>query len=576
MGRTFASLRRLRQITAVLARHGLDHYLEERRQPKELKSAEGVGSPALPDPRTLASAQRFRNVLEELGPTFIKFGQVLSTRGDLLPPGFAEALTGLQDHVAPLPAEALQAALKTGLRQPLDSLCAEFDLTPMASASIAQVHRAKLHSGQEVAVKVQRPHIRQKILEDLDLLRVLAQLAEAIIDESGVVTPRGVVDEFESALLSELNFAHEAQMIERFAANIAANAAAHPRSYAVPQVFLAASSDTVLTMELIRGARLSALPKDANRKRIACNVVSAAFEQLLIDGLFHADPHPGNCFILEDNRLALIDFGSVGELSYATRETLVVLVVSIGLRDASSVARLLYRVAAPDSRVSLHRLRDAIASLFDQYLGPRVDISQIEAAALLRALFDLAARFRLRIPSEYALVARASMTVEGIIRQLDPRLEVLEMTRPLIKRLLEEQFALPEIGDSTVKNLLRARDVTRELPLTASQILMDLQNGKLQIQVAGESLESLARNIDALGVIIFMGLVAGGAVCGSLFILARYNWLLWGLPVIPMVALYIASTFFGATVGRFFLSSRVRKISVSRWLSRRRRSSSQT
>lgn len=564
---TFANLGRLREITAVVARHGLGHYLDRRRG----RVAEGESPPTEPaDGSSIpASARRFRETLEELGPTFIKFGQVLSTRADLLPPGFAEALTGLQDHCAPMPTESVRQAMESGLGQPIESLYKEFDLAPLASASIAQVHRAVTLEGDEVVVKVQRPGIRESILRDLDLLALLAQLAESIIEESGMVTPRKVVGEFENAILGELSFETEARMIQRFRLN----AAGKNRKYVVPRVYLELSSETVLTMEYMRGARLSELGPEHDKKQIAQNVVSAAFEQLFVDGLFHADPHPGNCFILPDNRLALIDFGSVGQISYAMRETLVVLVLSVGMRDADAVARLLYRVGIPDDHVSLHRLRDACASLFDEYLRDQDTIAHVEAAQLLKELFELAARFRVRIPSEYALVGRAAMTVEGVIRHLDPALEVLTMAKPIVRRLVEEQFTLPELGDSTVKNLLRARDVVRELPITLSQILMDLENGKLRIQVENAKLDTIARNIDALGVIIFMGLVAGGLVTGSLFILARYDFVLWGLPVVPTVALYVASIMFGAALGRAFLSPRLRKISVSRWLSRRRRRS---
>ncbi|HET6345700.1 MAG TPA: hypothetical protein VFH51_12260, partial [Myxococcota bacterium] len=170
-----------------------------------------------------------------------------------------------------------------------------------------------------------------------------------------------------------------------------------------------------------------------------------------------------------------------------------------------------------------------------------------------------------------ALVGRASVTVEGVIRQLDPELEVLDQAKPIIRKLIEEQFTLPDFGDSTVKNLLRARDVVRELPITLSQILMDLENGKLQVQVENPQLAAIARNIDALGLVIFMGLVAGGLVTGSLFILARYDFELWGLPIVPTFALYAASVLFGTALGRYFLSPWLRKISLSRWLARRRR-----
>jgi ubiquinone biosynthesis protein len=554
---TIASLGRLQQISTVVARHGLGHYLEQRKRKGGRHEPEGDGS-TIP-----ASARRFRAILEDLGPTFIKFGQVLSTRADILPVGFAEALRGLQDDCPPMPAGEAHAAIEQALGKPLSQLFREIDDDPVASASIAQVHRAVTLEGDEVAVKVQRPRVREQIMRDLDLLAFLAELAESIVLEAGMVTPRDIIEEFEDAFLGELDFLREARNMKRFEKNLEGEA----RPYIVPKVYSALSSRTVLTMQYIRGTRLADIGPAHDKKKIAANIVSSAFEQVFVDGLFHADPHPGNSFILSDNRLALLDFGSVGEVSYAMRQTLLVLVVSIGLRDAETVARLLYRVGIPDERVSLHRLRDAAASLFDQYLRDRSTLANIEATKLLEELFDLAARFRVRIPSEYALIARAGMTVEGIIRELDPELEVLEVAQPYIRRLLNEQLALPELGDETMRNLLRARSVMSELPLMASQILMDLELGKLQIQVSSRALDAVARNIDALGITVLMGMVAAGLILGSAFLLARYEVQFW----MPLAGFLLASSLLGAAFGRWLLAPRLRKLSLGRLLLGRRR-----
>ena len=565
-GPSLHNLGRLRQITAVVARHGLSHFVEERRERKRRRAA-GEEEQQL-DPAAIPSAaRRFRAILEELGPTFIKFGQVLSTRADLLPPGFAEALRGLQDDCPAMPFADVRRAVQEGLGKPLEELYAELDETPIASASIAQVHRARLESGEEVAVKVQRPGIRAQIERDLDLLAYLARLAEAIIEESGLVTPRGIVEELETAFLGELDFTLEARNMRRFAQNLAGSV----RPYIVPKVYEELSSRSVLTMEFIRGERLADLGPSHDKKKIAANIVAGAFDQLFGDGLFHADPHPGNLFVLPDDRIALLDFGSVGQISYAMREILVVLVVAVGTRDADTVARLLYRAGIPDERVSLHKLRDACASLFDSYMRDRSSLANIEAAQLLAELFQLAARFRVRIPSEYALIGRAAATVEGIIRQLDPELEVLETARPYIKRLIEEQFTVPNIGEGALKNLLRARSFMQELPLMASQILMDLENGKLELRVQARELETVSRNIKAAGLATFLGLIAASLVIGSFFMLARYDIQLWGWPIIPIVGLYLASVVFGAALGWYVLSPRVRKVSLGRLLGRRRR-----
>lgn len=558
--RTFASLGRLRQISAVIARHGLDHYLEKRRSRVDVASEDSrVDLPS--------SARRFRAILEELGPTFIKFGQILSTRADLLPAGFAETLSQLQDQCPSMPKEITRQTIEKGLGKNIAELFLEFDDTPIASASIAQVHRAKTLDGHEVAVKVQRPDIQQQIMRDLDLLAFLAQLVEAIVEESGLIMPGGIVDEFEEALLDELDFTKEAHRMQRFFNNLDNS----PRPYIVPKIYDSLTCRTVLTMEFIRGSRLLNLTNTHDPKKIAANIITGAFEQLFTDGLFHADPHPGNIFVLEDNRLALLDYGSTGQISHAMRETLVVLVVSIGMRDADTVARLLYRVGIPDGRVSLHRLRDACASLFERYMHDRTTFASVDAAVLLRELFQLAARFRIRIPAEYALIGRAAVTLEGIIRKLDPNLEVINHARPFINRLLQEQISLPEFGDSAMRGILRARSFARELPLTASQILMDLEAGKLRLQIDNPKFENIARNIDALGVTIFMGLVASGLISGSLFLLARYDFEWHGMPVVPTVGLYLASILFGGALGRYLLSPRLKKVSLARLFARRRR-----
>jgi ubiquinone biosynthesis protein len=247
----------------------------------------------------------------------------------------------------------------------------------------------------------------------------------------------------------------------------------------------------------------------------------------------------------------------------------VVLVLSIGTRDADAIARLLYRVGIPKKRVNLHRLRDACASLLNERLRDRQTFIQSDAAGILQALFELAARFGVRIPSEYALIGRAAMTVEGILRQIDPTFTVIDEARPMLRQLVEAQFSLEDLGQGALRNLMRARDVARELPMSVSQIVMDLETGKLRLQVDNDHLQAIARNIDTLGVVIFMGLVAGALVAGALVMLASSPKTSQG-PFVPILALYLASVLFGAALGRHLLAPRLRKFSISRFVGKRR------
>ncbi len=550
---TASRLSRIKQITAVLVRHRLNHFTEKR-------EAKASGA-AKPDMSRVG--RRFRAALEELGPTFVKFGQIMSTRPDLLPPKFTAELVGLQDDVAPMPEKMAISVIEKSLGRSIDDVFSEFDRKPIASASIAQVHRARTRDGREVAVKVQRPNARAAIIQDLDLLGILARLLDRVVEASGIITTKAIVGEFEIALLRELDFHREAQMIARFRKQ-----AEGQNYYVVPDVYLELCSSDVIVMEFMRGSRIDALKPHHNRRKIAQNIISGAFHQIFIHGLFHADPHPGNSFILDDNRLVLIDFGSVGEISYAMRETLAVLVLAIGTRDADAAARLLYRIGTTDARVSLHHLRDACAGLFDQFFRDTSKISEINATDLLAELLDLAARFKIRIASEYMLVSRAGATLEGVIRQLDPEIPILELAKPLVHGLLEERFALGEFGDTALRNMLRARDLLKEMPTALSQVMMDLESGRLQIRAEIPHIEKLRRSIDAMGLTVFAGLVACGLITGSLFLLSNVKAEVWGIPVVPIVCLWLASLIFGVVLGRQVLAPRLPRISMAKILDR--------
>src|SRR5206468_189360 len=305
------------------------------------------------------------------------------------------------------------------------------DPEPMASASIAQVHRARLPSGEEVVVKVQRPGIEEQIRSDTDLLFYLARFLEGVIEETGIYTPTGIVTEFRSAMLLELDFENEARNIEDFTRNHA------DRSYVtIPKLYRDLSSRTVITLEELKGVKLKTVLESAespgvDRKQLARNVLEASFRQLFVDGLFHGDPHPGNVIVLEGNRIGLLDFGLVGRMTRQMQESIIVLVLATSLRDPDTVPRLLYKVGVPDQRINLHQFRHEIHDILDRYMG--LKLAEVDSGVLMSELVDLAMKYRIKIPKEYAVLSKASATTEGIVRQLDPELDVTQVALPYAK-----------------------------------------------------------------------------------------------------------------------------------------------
>lgn len=556
-GRAFQDLNRLRQIAAAMGRHGFGAYLERMRLRDVLgRDAPPPGEPLPPPDRSTAA--RFRMMLGELGPTFIKLGQILSSRPDLLPSHWVEELEALQDAAPPVAVGEIRREIERGLGRPVEELFAHLDELPLASASIAQVHRATTHEGEQVVVKVQRPRIRDQVESDLALLHDLARLLEAVVEETGVTTPTGVIEEFDRTIHEELDFGNEARNVKAMA-----EASAGRSFLVIPRVHEALSSETVLTLDYVEGVKVSDVTAEAgfDLEQVARNIIEAAFRQLFEDGLFHGDPHPGNILVLPGNRIALLDFGLVGRLSRQQQEALVTLIMAVTLRDPETVARILNRIGVPDARTPITEFREDIRKILDRYLGLRLD--EIRTATLLRDLLDLAVRHRIRIPKEYAVLAKASVAVEGIVRRLYPRLDVLQVGLPYAKELLISRFNPSDASGVLMRSLLKLQGLAEDVPAQLTQILLDLEGGKFRVNVSSQAIDRLGGNVRALGVLIFIGLLAGAFTLGGLVILAagRSTGLALGSLGVAALLSAWAAVYHLATL-------RMRKISVRRWFAR--------
>jgi len=418
-------------------------------------------------------------------------------------------------------------------------------------------------------VKVQRPGIEQQIRSDTDLLFYLARFLEGVIEETGIYTPTGIVTEFRQAMLVELDFESEARNIEEFAARNAER-----EFIAVPKVLRAHSSHTVLTLEELVGVKLNEVLDGRNvtgidRKLLARRILDAAFQQLFVDGVFHGDPHPGNVIVLEGNRLGLIDFGLVGRLSKAMQESIILLVLAISLRDPDTVSRLIYKVGIPDERINLHQFRADIHDILDRYLG--LKLSEVSSTTLLNELTDLALKYRIKIPKEYAVLSKASATTEGILRQLDPDLDVITVALPYAKQLLLERYNPTSMSGGALRLLLQLQGFLQDTPQQLSQILMDLEGGKFHVTVRNEDMARLNLNVKALGILVFMGSIASGLIAGAFSLVGRASDPSSGTTHWPLPALFglaLAAMLFGAAVTWTLLSGRLRKLSVRRFLNK--------
>jgi ubiquinone biosynthesis protein len=538
LGNAIGDIRRLTEIIQTAVKHGFGPALSRAR----LLEKFGVGVPPEGDATGTPAPVRFREMMEELGPAFVKFGQILSSRPDVMPLAWMDELSKLQDNVSPMPFASVATELTAGLGKNYTELFSSVTETPLASASIAQVHRAVLRDGRQVVLKVRRPGIHDNLRADMDILRYLAIALQATVEEAGVYDPQGVVSEFEKTLNAEMDFRIESRNIQRFASNFSES-----RSLAVPALVPELCAENVLCIEFIEGVKITEAGAGFDRDALSKNLLEAAFKQVYEDGFFHADPHPGNILALPDNRIALLDFGQVGELTKMQKELLVSLSLAIALRDSESIARLLYRAAKSEKKVRLARLRMDVENLLDKYIDQ--ELSSVKSGTFLRELVEIASREGLRLPSEYTMLAKGSVTIEGIVRNLAPSLNIGATIKPYAQKLLTDRYSADTLPEAIVKLGMRMYAVMQDIPMQLDQIVSDIEEGSLNIQVSGDSLEQSARNIRRASFVVGGAIIASAFIAGGFMCLAmgRDTPGIWGLGI--GCALAVSTAIYHVVVG---------------------------
>ncbi len=471
---------RLREIAAILAKHGFGEVVTR------LELTEAVGIRRLmayrdEADRPFSTAQRVRMTLEELGPTFIKLGQILSTRADLLGDELTAELARLQDDAPPLPWEEVRAEVERELGAPIFELFAEFDQRPLACASIAHVHAARLPDGTPVVVKVQRPAIARTIESDLSILHFLARRAADAIPELRSMNPVGVVEEFDKAIRREIDFSFERHHTARFRASFEDFEGVH-----VPAVFPRLSTAKVLTMERIEGVKITEAPETLaiDPYLLAPRLLRMLFQMVLRHGFFHGDLHPGNILVAADGTIGLIDFGLVGRLAPEQSDAILDILAGIARPDYRLVARTFFGIGlkAPGVRYDYASFEADVVEIMERHVAGRT-LGEIDVCAFLADLIRGAVRHRIAIPQTYTMVFKALMTVEGIGKTLAPEVSLIDEARPFVREMLLERYSPQRLLREAGEAVAEASRFLRQLPQTANRVLQEAEEGRLTLRV---------------------------------------------------------------------------------------------
>jgi len=540
IGRAYRHLNRYRHILTVLFKYGfgdlvdilkIEQYLEIGLQMISRKRREQV--------EKLSRAERVRMVMEELGPTFIKLGQILSTRPDLIPVEFIQELSKLQDNVPSFPYPEARQIIESEIGRPLEDIFQHFENTPLAAASIGQVHRAQLKDGEEAVVKVQRPGIRKIIEVDLEIMLHLASLMERHLEELQVHRPVRIVQEFARTLEKEIDYTIETSHIERFARQSMDD----PTVY-VPKVFRDTTTERILTMEYIDGIKASEIDRiereGLDRKIITARGADLILRQIFDYGFFHADPHPGNIFVLPDNVICYIDFGMMGSIDRQTRESFADLIYTVIHHDESRATQILLKLTEYDEKPDVRVLERDLTEFIGQHLY--VPLKDLQMEKLLQQILKMISRHRLQIPQNLFLMMKALATVEGIGLLLDPDFEMIKQTIPFIQRVKMARYHPKRMANDIIRSGVEFVQLMQEIPGETREILEQMKQGKIKMEFEHKGLEPMLSTYDQISNRIAFAIVIAALIIGSaLIVLSKTPPFLFGISFIGIIGFLAAA-----------------------------------
>jgi ubiquinone biosynthesis protein len=532
--RKIRNLRRSRQIANVLIKQGFGAIIQriELRLPLTRKPGKGV--------ENIPAPVRARLALEELGPTFIKFGQILSMRPELIPVEYIEELKKLQDNVPPFSYEEAADMIKKDLGSPVNELFESFDKEPVAAASISQVHRAILN-GEDVVVKVQRPKIESDIEADLDILFNLARLISNHIPESNLYDPVGIVSEFSKSIKKELDFMVEARNADKFKRNFAGYAGVY-----VPPIYWEATGKRVLTMEMIRGEKVESSIKDLDaveRKALADKIAKSYMKQIFVDGFFHGDPHPGNIVIVDREVIAYMDFGIMGRVDEYMKDRLSSLFIAIIQKNRERIVDELLDIGITGEETSIPDFRNDIGEIIDEYYG--TELKQVDIPTMMNDVLKTAIKHRIKIPANFTLLIKTLANMEGLCQSLSSEFNYTETAKPFVESMVAERVAPKRLIAKFMENISEINDSVTVLPRKVNQVLNKLQQGKLVIDLEHKGLNKVISELDTMTNRTATSLIVSAIIVGSsVIMLTGKGPLLFDFPVVGILG-YLAAGFIG-------------------------------
>lgn len=540
INRNIRSLKRYRQVLGILIKYGFGHIVEQLNIDYYFELGKRIVSLGTisRELERLTQAARFRLALEELGPTFIKLGQILSTRPDIVPADVLQELRRLQDHIPAVPSDEIKAQIHRELGYPTEELFNNFEHTPLATASIAQVHRATLKNGKTIVCKVRRPGIESVIETDLDIMMGLAYLIEKHLPGGELYDPVGLVREFRRTIQRELDFSREGRTTERFAANFANDETVH-----IPKVFWDYTGQTVLTLEYISGIKISDQDKlqEANLdlEIIAKNGADNFLKQVFIHGLFHADPHPGNIHILPGNILCIFDFGMVGRLDDDLKLHLTELLLCVLRRDVDHlILQLLYSGDLHDES-NIKNLKRDLTEFIDDYYD--IMLQDLKVGKLLLDFVEILTEYQIKFPSNLMLLSRALFVMEGIGRQLDPNFNMVAQLKPFAEQVIKDRHSPTSIAKDAARTLQSYQALGKSLPRDIKEFINRINRNKFKIDVEHRGFERLVNDLDkSTNRISFSMVIAALIVGSSLVMQIDKGPMLFGFPILGLLGYSVA------------------------------------